>query len=349
MSKKLSYEFVKEQFEKEGYQLLSKEYINSNQKLYYICNKGHKNITIWEYFQQNKNCSECSNRRKKTIEEIRELFEREGYKLLTNIYKDNKQKLDFICPNNHQHKISFHDWLKGSRCGICKKRFLTIEDIKKEINIDGYILLSNTYINSTTKLLVKCPKNHIFEVYRPDWVSGGRCPECSGHKKLDIDIVRKRFEIEGYTLLSTEYINAQQKLNYICPEGHRHSMSINNFTNGYRCRSCFYNSKTKYKNINIVDYWIYRIIVERLMNRIYKKYKWFINPNNLKRGFYEYHIDHIFSVLDGFANNILPEVVANPFNLRMLSMNDNLSKNGRSDITINELYEDYNFFLEITK
>ena len=46
--RKLTYEFVKEQFEKEGYTLLSEKYINCFTKLDYICPKGHKHSISWE-------------------------------------------------------------------------------------------------------------------------------------------------------------------------------------------------------------------------------------------------------------------------------------------------------------
>jgi len=39
--KKLTYEFVKEQFEDDGYELLSKEYVNSGSKLSCRCSNGH--------------------------------------------------------------------------------------------------------------------------------------------------------------------------------------------------------------------------------------------------------------------------------------------------------------------
>jgi len=45
--RKLTYEFVKESFEKEGYKLLSEEYINCEQKLDYICSKGHGHSIGW--------------------------------------------------------------------------------------------------------------------------------------------------------------------------------------------------------------------------------------------------------------------------------------------------------------
>ena len=37
--KKLTYEYVKEQIEKEGYKLLSSEYVNSREKLELKCSK----------------------------------------------------------------------------------------------------------------------------------------------------------------------------------------------------------------------------------------------------------------------------------------------------------------------
>ena len=47
MDKKLTYEFVKNSFKKEGYKLLSKEYRGPHRKLDYICPKGHECNTTW--------------------------------------------------------------------------------------------------------------------------------------------------------------------------------------------------------------------------------------------------------------------------------------------------------------
>ena len=43
-------------------------------------------------------------------------------------------------------------------------------------------------------------------------------------KKLTIEFVRESFEAEGYELLTEEYIGSKQKLDYICPKGHKHSI-----------------------------------------------------------------------------------------------------------------------------
>ena len=66
----------------------------------------------------------------------------------------------------------------------------------------------------------------------------GRSQSCGcsrDDKKYTIEFVSSTFEKIGYTLLSTEYVNAKTKLEYICPEGHKHSMSWNNWQRGKRC------------------------------------------------------------------------------------------------------------------
>ena len=93
-----SYEEVRKSFEDEGYTLLTKNYINNKQKLEYLCPKGHKySITFHNWLHGNR-CAVCVGLAKKTIEEVRNSFEEEGYILLTNKYLNSKQKLEYVCP-----------------------------------------------------------------------------------------------------------------------------------------------------------------------------------------------------------------------------------------------------------
>jgi len=57
------YNYIKEQFEKEGYILLSKEYKNYSQKLKYICPKGHKGTIRWGDFRKGHRCAVCYHER----------------------------------------------------------------------------------------------------------------------------------------------------------------------------------------------------------------------------------------------------------------------------------------------
>jgi hypothetical protein len=53
------------------------------------------------------------------IDFIKFEFEKEGYQLLTVEYKNNRQKLNYICPNGHQHSIIWNSWQQGKRCPTC--------------------------------------------------------------------------------------------------------------------------------------------------------------------------------------------------------------------------------------
>lgn len=58
-TKRLSYNFIKEQIEKEGYFLLSTEYINANTKLLVQCNNNHEYEVKYSDFYSGYRCMEC--------------------------------------------------------------------------------------------------------------------------------------------------------------------------------------------------------------------------------------------------------------------------------------------------
>ena len=92
--KKLDSDFVRQAFEKEGYILLD-EYKNSRTKMNYICPNGHRHNIKWSSFKQGKRCPECAiNNSKRTIEEVRQAFEKEGYILLDEEYIDSKNSYE---------------------------------------------------------------------------------------------------------------------------------------------------------------------------------------------------------------------------------------------------------------
>ena len=52
----------------------------------------------------------------------------------------------------------------------------------------------------------------------------------------------------------------------------------------------------------------------------------------------KYHLDHIFSIFEGFYNNIPPYIIGNICNLRMIHYKINIRKHIHSDITKDELF-----------
>ena len=89
----------------------------------------------------------------------------------------------------------------------------------------------------------------------------------------------------------------------------------------------------------------YKSLSER--EQYYKQVWFFTNQQNLKllpnyekRG-KEYQLDHKFSIIAGFINNIPPYIIGNINNLEMLSTHDNTSKQGKCSITKEELFKLY--------
>lgn len=88
----------------------------------------------------------------------------------------------------------------------------------------------------------------------------------------------------------------------------------------------------------LTEWQLYRKTVYKITEIIYKKFKQNINANNLPRGRGKYHLDHKFSILEGFKNNIPPYILAHQSNLQMLKEVENIAKDFRCDITMEELF-----------
>lgn len=185
MPKKLTYEFIKERFEKEGYILLSKEYSNARTKLDYTCFLGHTHSITWDKWRQGHRCPECgiikrSKSQALSYAFVKNSFEKEGYLLLSKDYKNSSTKLKYKCPNGHEHTITWGNWQQGQRCPYCVgKAKPSIRIIKKSFSDESYDLLSDTYTNYDSKLRYRCPYGHVHCISWHNWLKGRRCPTCA--------------------------------------------------------------------------------------------------------------------------------------------------------------------------
>lgn len=59
--------------------------------------------------------------------------------------------------------------------------------------------------------------------------------------------------------------------------------------------------------------------------------------NGHQLGQQTFHVDHIYSIADGFRNKVSPLILSHPANLRILEAKKNSSKGPKSDITLDEL------------
>lgn len=88
---------------------------------------------------------------------------------------------------------------------------------------------------------------------------------------------------------------------------------------------------------NITDKESYRDICRTLTDRTYTEYKDQIDPLRLRSD--EWHLDHKFSIMQGFLNGVDPEIIASPHNLEIVSRTENCSKHSNCSITLEQLME----------
>ena len=289
--------------------------------------------------------------KKKTIEEVKEYAKQFRYECLSNKYVNAHTKLRFRCGRGHIFEAEWASFQQGIRCPYCagvKKK--TIEEINRYAKQFEYECLSKEYKNNYTELEFQCNKNHIFEMTWHNFQQGQRCPICFGNKKKTIEEIKVYAKRFGYKCLSNKYKNAHTELEFQCDEGHIYEAEWNNFQQGERCPICnhlnqFGENHPNWKNYSEEELQKlegYRADIVKLSNINFRKYHHLIDPKRLRGD--ENHLDHIYTVIDGFNNNIPPEVIASPINLQMLTAFDNMSKNGRSDMTKEMLYKLYNQF-----
>jgi hypothetical protein len=59
-----------------------------------------------------------------------------------------------------------------------------------------------------------------------------------------------------------------------------------------------------------------------------------------------YHLDHIYSIFEGYKNKVSPFIIGSIFNLRMLNWEDNISKHSKSDIDLLDLLAKCSYTIE---
>ena len=119
-NKKKTFKEVKEFVESQGYELLSKEYINAGIKMEFRCTEKHEFEANWSNFQGGQRCPVCAGiRQRKTIEEVRKYVEEQCYELLSKEYINAGIKMEFRCTEKHEFKMTWDMFQQGCRCPIC--------------------------------------------------------------------------------------------------------------------------------------------------------------------------------------------------------------------------------------
>ena len=184
MTRKHSLKYIIEKFESQGYKLITENYKNARkQKLDYICPKGHKGSTTYGNFYKGQRCFECFGNKKYTIEKLQKIFLTRNCELLTSKYINAKQKLEYICPEDHVTTTIIDNFNRGYGCKYCQadktshNSKLDPEFVKLFFQKNDYKLIDK-YESAHKKMNCICPKGHVIKVKYSNFYSGRRCGEC---------------------------------------------------------------------------------------------------------------------------------------------------------------------------
>jgi len=88
--------------------------------------------------------------RKRTIEFVKEKFEKEQYECLSEEYINNSTTLKYICPKGHNGQTSLKEWNRGVRCAKCltDRQRLPISVVTDSFEKEGFIVLIGEYKNN---------------------------------------------------------------------------------------------------------------------------------------------------------------------------------------------------------
>lgn len=265
MSKTLSHSYVKKYIESNSKDiLLSNEYKNNTSKLEIKCINGHIYYMSFANFKSGNRCKTCkyeefSIKRKISYDDVKyyiEIESKSGYKLISKEYKNNRTHIDVQCQNGHIYGVKFSNFKTGYRCRKCSGcEKYTYEYVKSFIENNGYTLLSDKYMGSKQKLLIKCNLNHIYETtFIHFHLRNQRCATCFNiNNRLTYSYVKDFVESElGYSLISKEYNGYSEKIEVQCNKKHIYSVCFHKFKNGRRCPYC----KTSKNEKKIKDFLI---------------------------------------------------------------------------------------------
>lgn len=156
------------------------------------------------------------------------------------------------------------------------------------------------------------------------------------------EYIQQICEIKNFTLVDLVKLDGKYSEFVIkCQNGHESKKKYSSFikkTKKWICSRCFYDSiGMNLSDEDIQKFEKYSKQVRALTAKNYRLYKEIINPKNLQKGVTTYHIDHKYSIYEGFKNNVDFKVIASKENLQIIKASENLSKQSNCSITLHEL------------
>lgn len=179
--------------------------------------------------------------KKLTIENVKNVFEEGGCLLISDCYKNNLTKMDYICNCGNYSKISFSNFKNGKRCRKCGHEKTGISRrnshmyVKKFFEDNGCKLLSKYYKNNSTRMNYICICGNMSEISFGAFQQGHRCRKCGVEKLsgknsvhyLDDKTDEDRFLDRHYPEYNNWRTDIYKKDNYTCHKCSQRGVFLN--------------------------------------------------------------------------------------------------------------------------
>lgn len=239
MSKRHSYEFVKEFIEKECYTLVSTEYKRSHDTLETVCPNGHVYLVSFSKWKAGRRCLCESGRRRFNEDVIKDKCDEFGFTFVGTGMDGYRRTVRYICEEGHENEVRLDHFENGHGCSVCVGNKLTkFDDIVKIFKTEGYNVLSKGRGYYKDKIEYTCNNGHNNSITWGNWLSGHRCPDCAGNKKITEKYVKEELIKSGYDLIDS-YKGCQVNMHLVCPNGHNYHVNWDNWKHkNSRCPKC---------------------------------------------------------------------------------------------------------------
>lgn len=230
-----------------GGECLSMEFIDGQKKLLFRCAQGHE----WEATSdsiRNRGdwCAYCAGvKLLRPMDDLVSICAQRGGICLDKIYVNNRKKMTFRCANNHEWNTSAHSIRAGYWCAVCVglKIIDPLAKLRELARERSGECLSETYINSNSRILSRCSEGHVWSPTAAQLFSGQWCPRCgvtrrSEKAKSTLEDMIALAAVRGGKCLSTEYVKTSHRLDWKCADGHRFSSTPASVVQGQWCPAC---------------------------------------------------------------------------------------------------------------
>ncbi|WP_442961279.1 zinc-ribbon domain-containing protein [Pseudomonas sp. Ant30-3] len=179
-----------------GGHCLSKCYVDSAQALLWECAKGHRWKATPGSVKHRSWCPVCAKvKLRGTLEELLAIARVRGGECLSPDYLNRITPLTWRCARGHTWQAAPASIKKGSWCRQCYYDNMRsdITNMQFMARARGGACLSETYVDSTSKLQWSCSMGHSWYAIPHSITQGRWCPECSFLAKCRSERKRRRY------------------------------------------------------------------------------------------------------------------------------------------------------------